>query len=39
VIPATSSVEHLEENLRAGEGRVLDARERARLRELILSVG
>jgi len=37
VIPATSSVEHLEENLRAGEGKMLDARERTRLREKLLS--
>jgi diketogulonate reductase-like aldo/keto reductase len=37
VIPATSSVEHLAENLRAGEGRMLDASERRRLRELLLS--
>jgi diketogulonate reductase-like aldo/keto reductase len=37
VIPATSSVEHVTENLRAGEGRVLDERERRRLRELVLS--
>ena len=37
VIPATGSVEHLEQNLRAGEGRVLDARERLKLRELVLA--
>ena len=29
VIPATGSVEHPEQNLRAGEGRMLDRRERA----------
>ena len=39
VIPATSSVEHLEENMRAGEGRMLDARERARLRQRLVSAG
>jgi diketogulonate reductase-like aldo/keto reductase len=37
VIPATSSVEHVEENLRAGEGRMLDSRERRELRERVLS--
>ena len=37
VIPATGSAEHVKENLRAGEGRVLDVRERRRLRELVLS--
>lgn len=37
VIPATSSAGHLEENLRAGEGRMLDARERSRLRERLVS--
>jgi len=35
VIPATASVEHLEENLRAGEGRMLSEPERARLRKLL----
>ena len=35
VIPATSSVKHLEENLRAGEGRILSATERQRLRKLL----
>jgi diketogulonate reductase-like aldo/keto reductase len=37
VIPATSSAEHLAENVRAGEGRMLDAAERARLRQRLLS--
>jgi diketogulonate reductase-like aldo/keto reductase len=36
-IPATSSVRHLEENMRAGEGRMLTMPERARLRKLISS--
>ncbi|HET7437776.1 MAG TPA: aldo/keto reductase [Thermoanaerobaculia bacterium] len=36
VIPATANPEHLEENMRAGEGRLLDARERNALREKIL---
>jgi diketogulonate reductase-like aldo/keto reductase len=35
VIPATSSVEHLEENMRAGEGRMLSMPERAKLRKLL----
>ena len=35
VIPATSSVEHLEQNMRAGEGRMLSMAERARLRKLL----
>ena len=33
VIPATSSVKHLEENMRAGEGRMLSMSERQRLRK------
>ncbi|MBV9492871.1 MAG: aldo/keto reductase [Acidobacteria bacterium] len=36
-IPATSSVRHLAENLRAGEGRMLTMEERAKLRRLTLS--
>ena len=36
VIPATANAEHLAENLRAGEGRMLDVRERRRLREFVL---
>jgi diketogulonate reductase-like aldo/keto reductase len=35
VIPATSSVQHLEENMRAGEGRMLSMNERQRLRKLL----
>lgn len=35
VIPATSSVKHLEENMRAGEGRMLSTTERQRLRKLL----
>jgi len=35
VIPATSSVQHLEENMRAGEGRLLTMPERQRLRKLL----
>ena len=37
VIPATGNAEHVAENLRAGEGRMLDARERQRLRERLTS--
>ena len=37
VIPATSSVEHLQDNMRAGEGRMLSMPERARLRKLLTS--
>jgi diketogulonate reductase-like aldo/keto reductase len=37
VIPATSSLQHMRDNLRAGEGRTLDAEERRRLRELVLA--
>lgn len=37
VIPATGNVEHLEENIRAANGRVLDERERRRLRELVIA--
>src|SRR2546423_852316 len=37
VTPAPGKIEHLEENMRGGEGRVLAARERARLRQLALS--
>lgn len=36
VIPATSSAGHLRENMRAGEGSMLDAAERARLRRLVM---
>ncbi|HKO54350.1 MAG TPA: aldo/keto reductase [Thermoanaerobaculia bacterium] len=36
-IPATSSVEHLAQNMRAGEGRMLTMPERARLRKLLVS--
>src|SRR2546423_2631298 len=35
VIPATSSVEHLEQNMRAAEGRRLSMPERVRLRKLL----
>src|SRR5207245_680797 len=35
VIPATSNVAHLAENMRAGEGRMLSMQERARLRTLL----
>lgn len=35
VIPATSNPEHLSENMRAGEGRMLTMNERARLRNLV----
>jgi diketogulonate reductase-like aldo/keto reductase len=38
VIPATSDPDQMAENLRAGEGRMLSMRERARLRERVLSV-
>jgi aryl-alcohol dehydrogenase-like predicted oxidoreductase len=37
VIPATRNAEHLAENLRAGEGALFDAKERARLRAQLLS--
>ena len=35
VIPATSSVQHVEENMRAGDGRMLSMTERERLRKLL----
>ena len=35
VIPATGNVKHVEENMRAGEGRVLSEAERQRLRKLL----
>jgi diketogulonate reductase-like aldo/keto reductase len=35
VIPATSSVEHLEENMRAGEAPILSIKERAELRRVV----
>lgn len=35
-IPATSSAAHLRENMRAGEGRMLDAAERERLRRRVM---
>jgi len=35
VIPATGNVEHLAENMRAGEGRMLSMEERTRLRKLV----
>jgi len=38
VIPATSSIEHLEQNMRAGEGRRLSMPERARLRKLLMMI-
>lgn len=38
VIPATGSVDHLRQNVRAGEGPVLSERQRDRLGELLLSV-
>ncbi len=37
VIPATGDPDHLRENMRAGEGTILPEKERARLRELLLS--
>lgn len=37
VIPATRNAEHMESNLRAGEGRLFDAGERKRLRALVRS--
>jgi diketogulonate reductase-like aldo/keto reductase len=36
VIPATANVDHLRENMRAGNGRLLDAGERTKLRELVI---
>jgi diketogulonate reductase-like aldo/keto reductase len=36
VIPATANIDHLRENMRAGNGRLLDAGERTRLRELVI---
>lgn len=39
VIPATANREHLLENVRAGEGRMLDGKERAALRARLLSAG
>jgi aryl-alcohol dehydrogenase-like predicted oxidoreductase len=39
VIPATSSLQHMRDNLRAGEGRILDAEERRNLRERVLAIG
>jgi diketogulonate reductase-like aldo/keto reductase len=39
VIPATSSLQHMHDNLRAGEGRMLDPDERRSLRERILAMG
>ena len=35
VIPATSNPQHLAENMRAGEGRILSMQERSRLRTLV----
>ena len=37
VIPATSNVDHVVENMRAGEGRILSMQERAQLRKLVTS--
>ncbi|MCU1246905.1 MAG: hypothetical protein JWN02_2815, partial [Acidobacteria bacterium] len=34
-IPATADPDHLADNLRAGEGRLLDAGERRKLRQLV----